>query len=221
MFILFVGLSGFAQNRINDAGAWVSIGFNYKVNQNQQIKLMGRIRQYENFTETNSWYTDIGYEYKINSLIKISLHYAFNPTRTRENYFRNFHQYYIRTDFKKFINKYFTLYNRIIFQHTNSYIVDIDDGSKPYFRTDFRERVGVSYHLSSTSNIFLHNEWMYTLSEYPVELRRNRLYTGFEKDINEVVNTKLYFVLQSSFHKRKTPNTNHFIFGFDINFTIN
>lgn len=211
----------FSQNRINDAGAWLSLAVSYKTSSNQELSVMARYRQYENFTQANSWYVDMGYAYRISPAFKLSLHYALNPTRTKENIFIPLHQYYLRMDYRKFINKYFTFYNRIILQHTNRFIADIDNGSKPYYRTDFRERMGISFNLSSVSNIYLHNEWMYTLSEIPVELKRNRLYIGYEKVFRSTFSAKWYFVLQSSFHKRKNPNTNHFIFGMDLNININ
>ncbi len=211
----------YSQNRINDAGAWLSLGANYKTYSNQAVSVMFRFRQYENFTQLNSWYVDIGYAYRILSSLKLSLHYALNPTQTRYGVFIPLHQYYIRMDYRKFLNKYFTFYNRVIVQHTNRFIADIDNGSKPYYRTDFRERVGIGYNISSSSNWFLHNEWMYTLSEIPVEMRRNRLYIGYEKEFNSLLSIKWYFVLQSSFHKRKSPNTNHYIFGMDLTFNLN
>lgn len=213
----------FSQTRINDAGAWLSAGVTYKMKSHQDIKIMSRFRVYDNFSELNSWYIDAGYGYRFSSSFKLSLHYAFNPTLTLQNYFRYLHQYYIRADYRQFINKYWTLHNRIIVQHTtHRFVTDIqDNGYKPYYRTDLRERVGFSYNLSSSENIYIHNEWMITLSDNPVELRRNRLYAGYEKDINNFTNIKCYFVLQSSFHKRKSPNTNHFLFGIDLNFMIN
>lgn len=219
LFLLYSYI--FSQNRINDAGGWLSLGAKYELNSKQEVTGMLRFRQYENFTMLNSWYVDVGYAYKISEVLKVSIHYALNPTRTKDNYFRNLHQYYIRADYKKFINKYFTICNRLIIQHTNRFIVDMDNGYKPYYRTDFRARLGFSYHLSAASNIFFHNEWMYTLSEGPVELKRNRVYTGYEKEVNNFLSVKIYFVLQSSFHKQKSPNTNHFIYGIDLNFKLN
>jgi hypothetical protein len=213
----------FSQERIKDVGGWLSLATNYKFNQKQSISIMGRIRQYENFTQTNSWYVDIGYSFKFANTLKVSVHYAINPSLTSQNYFRNIHQYYLRIDYKKFINKYFTFYNRIISQHsTHLFLTDFNDnGYKPYYRTDLRERTGFSYNLNSSSEIYLHNEWMFTISQNPVELRRNRLYCGYEKKVNDKISYKTYFVLQSSFHKRKSADRDYFIFGLDINFNLN
>lgn len=213
----------YSQTRINDAGARFSIKLRYKLNEKEYLNLMYRTRILENFSELNSWFIDAGYGYKINNDLKISLHYRFNSSITNNNYFRTLHRYYLRADYRQFINKYWILHNRIILQHTtHRFVTDIqDNGYKPYYRTDLRERIGFSYNLSSSDNIFLHNEWMFTLSDNPVELRRNRLYVGYEKDINDDTNIKCYFILQSSFHKRKNPDTNYFIFGIDINFMIN
>lgn len=223
LLILIFVVSVSAQNRIQDAGAWLSVAASYKVNQGQELTAMGRIRQYENFTRLNSWYIDVGYAYRFTENFKMSLHYAFNPSVAVQNYFRTIHQYYSRMDYRKFMNKYLTFHNRIILQHsTHRFLTDFtDNGYKPYYRTDFRERLGASYNLSATSEIYVHNEWMFTLSQSPIELRRNRLYVGYEKQYSKKWAVKYYFVLQSSFHKRKSPDRDFFIFGIDMNFELN
>jgi hypothetical protein len=211
-----------AQNRIYDTGMWLSIGANYKLNSKISFSLLSRVRQYENFTETNSWYIDFGQAYKYKDF-KVSIHYAFNPTKTLENYFRNIHQYYIRVDYKKDINKFLSIQKRIIFQHaTHRFLSDLqDNGYKPYYRTDLRLRMGVRFKTSARSNIFLHDEIMFTLSRIPLEITRNRVYTGYQKKLSEKLETKLYFVVQSSFHKRNSPNITYCIIGCDFIFSLN
>ncbi|GAB4201924.1 MAG: hypothetical protein Fur0023_07100 [Bacteroidia bacterium] len=220
VYFIFCLNPAFSQNRINDIGMRISLKTKYELNNRQEITGMMRIRQYENFTELYSWRVDLGYGYRILSSLKISLHYAYTSSRAIENYFRTLHRYYIRTDYKKFINKYLTLYNRIILQHTQHFFLNADNGYKPYYRTDFRERIGWSYNLSSSANVYLHNEWMFTLSDTPVDFRRNRLYIGYEKEFKSSLSAKFYFILQSTFHKRKSPDRDFYIFGMDINFNI-
>lgn len=213
----------YAQNRILDFGGWFSFATKYNINNKHSLSAMVRIRQYENYTELNSWYIDVGYAIRSSSSLNISFHYAFNPSITIQNYYRNIHQYYIRTNYRYFVNKYITLHNRIIFQHaTHRFVTDIqDNGYQPYYRTDIRERVGISYQLSSLSSVYLYNEIMYTLSDIPVEIRRNRIYAGYEKQINDKWTTKMYFVIQSLFHRKKTPNYHYFILGWDWIFDWN
>lgn len=213
----------FSQNRINDMGLWLSAQGKYKINKVHSFSVRIRLKFIENISEFVSLNNRLKYTISINDFSKLSFQYSFILKQSDQNYFFNRHRYSLRLDNKKIINKYLTLHNRIILQYsTHRFITDFEDnGYKPYYRTDFRERVGFSYNLSSTSEIYLHNEWMITLSQTPVELRRNRLYAGYEKQYSDRWAVKYYFVLQSSFHKRKSPDINLFIFGMDINFKLN
>lgn len=219
--ISFLLCSG--QTRVSDVGMWLSLAVQKDVSSKQWISIMGRIRQYENFSRMNSWYMDAGYGYKLHRNFKFSLHYALNPSLTSRLYYRNLHQYYLRLDGRHFINKYFTFYSRIILQHTtHRFFTDIqDNGFKPYYRTDFRVRIGGAYNLDARSRIYLHDECMYTLSAIPIELRRNRVYAGYEKSISKMVEVKIYFVVQSNFHKRNNFNYDYFILGCDWTFKWN
>jgi len=212
----------FTQERIKDMGGWFSPSVNYKFSKKHSIIMRWRIKQYENFTQTNSWYIDIGYAFKISRNWRISAHYNFNPSRTNQNYFRNIHRYYLRMDYKKSLNKYITFHNRTIVRYsTHLFLTDFkDNGYKPYYRTDLRERIGVSYNLSSSDKVFIHNEWMIVLSQSPIELKRNRFYCGYEKKVSKTFNLETYFVFQSTFHDKKSPGRDYFILGLDMNFNL-
>ena len=220
-FCVLINFILIAQNRIYDAGMWLSMGANYKLNNKISFSLLSRVRQYENFTETDSWYIDFGQAYRYRNF-RVSIHYTFNPTKTLENYFRNLHQYYIRFVYKHDINKYLSIQNRIIFQHTtHRFLSNIqDNGYQPYYRTDLRLRTGIRFKTSARSNIFLFDEIMLTLSRIPLEITRNRVYTGYRKKISKKLENKLYFVVQSSLHKRNSPNVIYFIIGYDLVFLI-
>jgi len=220
--IMFFSYSFCAQNRIYDAGGWFSLGAGYKLNNKISFTVSSRIRQYDNFTRTNSWYIDLGQSFKIKD-IRISVHYAFKPSRSMENYFRNIHKYYILF-FKKYdINKYFSCMTRIILQHsTHRFITDFqDNGYLPYYRTDFRIRPGIRYHLSSRTYVYVQDEVMITLSRNPYEISRNRIYSGYTTKIFQNMQTEFYVVVHSSYHRRNKPNMTIFILGCDIIFDLN
>ncbi len=215
LMITFIKL--FAQYSILDMVARYSLVAKYDINKRQYLSGMFRFKMLENFTELDSWRVDIGYGYKFSPSLKISVHYSFNPEITTQNYYRNIHRYYLRADYHYFINKYLTIQNRVIFQHfTHRFLTDIqDNGYKPYYRTDIRERIGFSYNISARAAIYLQDEVMYNLSECPLELKRNRIYLGYEKKVNKKWTTKVYFIVQSSLHRNNSPNRHYFIFGWD------
>ena len=64
------------------------------------------------------------------------------------------------------------------------------------------------------------NQILYELeSRIPLEITRNRIYTGYQKKLSEKLETKLYFVVQSSFYKRNSPNITYLIIGCDFMFS--
>ncbi len=226
IFFLLIEIAGLvvsAQNRIWDVGSRFSFISQYNITSKQYLLTRWRIQVAENFTELTTYRGDIGYGIKILPSLRILARYSFINKMTGENYYRGIHRYSMQLNYNYFFNKYFTLHSRTILQYsTHLFITDIqDNGYEPYYRTDIRERAGLSYNLSSTSNIYLQDEVLYTLSNYPVELRRNRIYVGYEKKINDKWLTRLYFILQSSFHKKNTPNYHYFIFGWDWEFDWN
>lgn len=215
---------GYAQyRRIHDAGFWASLIGDGKINKKIFYRAMWRWRQTGNFLVPNSYYFDFGIGYKITSNFKFSLHYAFNPTRAFAGYYRNIHQYYVSVSYKYPINKYLELINRVIMQHaTHLFVTDFwnDNGYKPYYRTDIRERVGFQINLSSHSNIFAADEIMYTISYTPIFLTRNRFYCGYETALTPSLKGKFYFVLQSAYHSLNSYNYDLFIYGIDLSYKL-
>lgn len=212
---ILISIFSLGQNRILDAGGRLSFTAQYDITQQGYLSMMFRVRQMENFTELNTRLVEISYGYKFSPYLRLSAHYALRQQLTTQNYYRNIHRYYLRLGYQYFINKYLTLHNRVILQYsTHRFITDIqDNGYKPYYRTDIRERVGVSWNISSKANVYVHNEFLYTLSNIPIEWRRNRIYLGYEKEWNDKWTMDIYFILQSSFHN--SPDYHYFIIGCD------
>ncbi|MCX8081488.1 MAG: DUF2490 domain-containing protein [Bacteroidia bacterium] len=205
-----------------DLGAWLSVGCNIRFHQKHQVNTMVRFRQYEYFTDFNSWFYDIGYQYRVSGEFRVALHYAFNPSKTNENYFRNFHQYYVRMNYLKRINKYFSLNVRGILQHTTHlFITDFhDNGYRPFYRTDLRLRPGILYNISSTLNLFLQNEVLFVISRNPAEFRRNRFNLGVQKKLNKKINLTVFVLVQSIFNRRNSPDMHQGIIGLDLNYFL-
>lgn len=218
IIFFFTILSVRSQFIEHDFGMWISLGGNLRLSEKYQINSMLRFRHYDNFSEFNSWYYDVGCQHKIHDKWRVALHYAFNPSLTNENYFRNLHQYYIRINYEEQINKYLSISCRVILQHTlHLFILNgfSDNGYRPFSRTDFRLRPGFSFRLTSRMEFFFRNEVMYVINQNPAIWRRNRLQFGVEKKWKKEFRTSLYFTLQSIFNRRNSYPLHQYIFGFD------
>lgn len=220
--LYFSNMFYFAQSRIWDAGARGSFLLKYDVNTKSFFTMRSRFLQTENFTQTKRATFDIGYWYKMNPAFRISVHYMYRLHRLKDSYFSPMHRYYIRIDYTYLFNKFFDIKNRLMLQHTtHRFLIDIqDNGYEPFYRTDVRERVGASYNLSSKESLYFQDEVLVSLSS-PTEIRRNRIYFGYKKVINEKWRTKIYFMVQSTFNKKNSPNYNYLIVGWDWIFKWN
>jgi hypothetical protein len=204
-----------AQNRQKDAVGWLSLSVKQKIYKNFSYRVMGRLRDGENFTAIKSYYVDGGLYYNININFSVSLNYVYSPSKVHDLYFRTYHQYYTSINNKFPLNNYWYLSNRVILQHTSSFFI-IDEGYKPYSRTDLREKLMLNRRLTRTDRLYIGDEVMTTLFTGTTELRRNRLYVGCNHKLTKQLSADLFFVLQSTFNRK--VNSDDFIYGFTINY---
>ncbi len=181
---------------------------------------MSRIRQNENFSQLKSYYFDLGLFYNFNYKTSISVNYVYAPSKVNYDYFRVFHQYYMSLNNRFYYGKYLFLSNRIIVQQTSHKLI-VENGYKPYSRTDFREKLTLNWKPIQGYRFYLGDEIMIPVSRTPIEIRRNRLYVGINKKLAKRLSIDAYYVLQSSFHNQRQNNTNDNIFGITINYRFN
>lgn len=199
-----------AQARDNDAVAWVSLAIKKKIFNRLSYRAMIRFRDGNNLSTIQSWYTDVGVYYHFRKTISLSANYVYAPARNRDGYFTTYHQYYISLNNKVPLSRRLSFSNRIIFQHTSSFFL-FDQGYKAYARTDIREKVLLNLKLRKRNKIYIGDEVMTTMSEPELSLRRNRLYVGMSQQISSRFSADLFFVLQSTYHRK--VNLDQFICG--------
>jgi len=204
-----------AQSRQQDAVGWFSMAIKQKIARGFSYRVMGRVRDGENFRSIRSYYIDGGIYYSVSKHVSVSLHYVYAPSRVENRYFRTFHQYYTSINNKFPINSYWYLSNRIILQHTSSVFV-IDQGYEPYARTDAREKLMLNRRLTRADRVYIGDEVMTTLFTGVNELRRNRFYAGCNHKFSRQLSADLFFVLQSTFNRK--VNSDQFIYGLTINY---
>lgn len=204
-----------AQYRVNDAVGWLSLSVKQKISKHISYRAMARMRDGENFTLVRSWYIDGGLYYHFKKDFSVSLNYVYAPVREKDRYFRAFHQYYTSVNKKFNLNNYWYLSNRIIFQYTSSFFL-VDEGYKPYSRTDLREKLSLNRRITRKDRVYMGDEIMTTLFTGITELRRNRFYLGLNHKFNKQFSVDAFFVLQSSLNRK--INTNQYIYGLTLNY---
>lgn len=219
IFFLCLGLSFQlpAQARERDAVSWFSLAVRQKINKRVSYRIMGRIRDGENFTSVKSWYIDGGLYYQLAKKFSISANYVYAPARDKDRYFRAYHQYYLSAGNKLNLNTHWYFSNRVIFQHTSSFFL-VDEGYKPYARTDVREKLMLNRRLTRANRIYMGDEVMMTLFTGNTGLRRNRFYAGVNHKFTAQFSADVFFVLQSTFLRK--ANSDQFIYGLTLNYKL-
>jgi Protein of unknown function (DUF2490) len=218
ILFLFLFFKSNGQTVFKDAMSWMSTSVDQKIGNRFDIKLITRVRVGENFSQINSWYSDVGFNYALSNKFNLAVDYVYAPSRLVDRTFNNFHQYYSAISFKQKIFKHTYFGNRLIVQRSsNTTLFEIGDVSKN--STDLREKLGFDYKINKRYSYFIDDEILLPLSSVPFEINRNRFYTGLNYVLSKQMNIDIYFVLQSSFHNSH-QNAVYYIYGFDLNFKL-
>lgn len=204
-----------AQDREQEAAGWFSLALKQKISKCISYRTMARFRYGDNVTSLRSWYIDGGLYWHPARNFSLSANYVYAPARVSDHYFRTYHQYYVSANNRIPVNRFWYFSNRVIFQHTSSFFL-IDEGYKPYARTDVREKLLLNRRLSRSDRIYIGDEVMSTLFTENTNLRRNRFYAGINHRFTRQFSTDVFFVLQSTFHRKL--NSDQFIYGITLNY---
>lgn len=211
--LFFVNL--FSQERAKDMAAWFSLSLKQTIYRKLSYRAMLRLRDGENVSSITSYYVDAGVFYNIRKNFSVSLNYVYAPSRMADHYFTTYYQYYTSINNKIKINNYWYLNNRIIYQYTSSFFI-IDNGYKPYARTDAREKLMLNRKITRSDRVYIGDEIMTTLFTGDTQLRRNRFYLGVNHRFGRQFSADLFFVLQSTFNRK--INNDVFVYGLTLNY---
>lgn len=204
-----------AQARERDAVGWFSLAVRQKINKHFSYRIIGRVRDGENFTSVRSWYLDGGLYYQLAKNFSMSANYVYAPARDKDRYFRTYHQYYLSANNKFKLNTHWYFSNRVIFQYTSGFFL-VDEGYKPYARTDLREKLMLNRRLTRADRVYMGDEVMTTLFTGNTGLRRNRFYAGVNHKFTTQFSADVFFVVQSTYLRK--INSDQFIYGLTLNY---
>jgi len=89
---------GLAQT--NDAGMWLSVNVEKKLNPVWALQFSEELRLNENYTEVGTLFSDVGLSYKFNGNFKVSANYRFTNSRRLDNIYDNRHRYYFDLNYR-------------------------------------------------------------------------------------------------------------------------
>jgi hypothetical protein len=116
--------------QINDAGLWLSVNIEKKINPAFSICFTEEMRMYENITEVGQVYSDLGLEYRFAKKFKVSGHYRFIQQKRLDDTYENRHRYYFDLSYKEKIQPV-NLVIRLRYLSQNNDLFTSEQGTTP------------------------------------------------------------------------------------------
>ncbi|PIP53722.1 MAG: hypothetical protein COX07_09185 [Bacteroidetes bacterium CG23_combo_of_CG06-09_8_20_14_all_32_9] len=186
-------ISVFAQ--VNDAGCWMSVSGEKKINPVFSASLSEEIRLNENISEAGTIFSDVEFSYKLNKLIKISVNYRFTNKRRPDNSYDSRNRFYVDVNIKKKFSPVTILFrSRIQTQYTD--YNSSPEGQVP--KNYFREKLTLKYDNNKKIIPYFSYEFYYSLNNVNSNTIDNtRKYFGFEYAINRKHSFNFFYLIQS------------------------
>ncbi len=214
IFFLLSGSGLFAQ--VNDARLWASVNIEKKITSSFSFTISEEIRMNENISEVGSFFTDAGFRYKINKLIRISANYRFTNNRQLDNSYSQRHRYYFDLSLRKKIKPVtFTFRTRFQSQYTD--INCSPDWQVPEYYT--RNKLTMDFDLDKKYSPFISAE-AYTplFSGNGLYIDNVRYCAGFDYQFNRAHEIELFYMLQKEYNVNNPQND--YIVGIGYYFTF-
>lgn len=198
--------SGFAQ--VNDAGQWTTLTLERKFTQSYAMYLTQELRFNQNISELGVFFTELGAEYKINNLIKISAAYRFVNSRRLDGTYNGHSRYYTDITIKKKFKPVILIYR---LRYQSQLLNFVEQSQKTIPTTNIRNKFIVKLDLHKSYTPYIAAELFYQLNDnIRKEFDRVRYYVGFDYEINKKNEVGLYYLLQKEFNV-VNPNSDYVI----------
>jgi len=214
LILIFTGKILFSQ--VNDAGLWLSLNIEKKINPDLSICLSEEFRLNENFSELGSIFSDVGLNYNLNKHIKLSVNYRFTNKRKLDDSYDKRHRYYFDLSFKK-KKKPINLSFRSRYQSQYTNIYSSADGLTP--KNYLREKLTIKLDLDKNYEPYIYSEGFFSLNNPTGNGFDNIRYcSGIEYSFNRACKLDLFYLIQKEYNV-KNPKTDYIIgLGYSFSF---
>jgi hypothetical protein len=201
-FFILPGVMSIAQNT-KDAGLWATFSVQKTLTKKINLAIDQEMRLRENFQRLNLFYTNIGFDYKLNKNVKISPSYRSIQKKLYEPGFSYRHRLMLDVTAKKKFSS-ITLSERVRYQTEVQDLYTSKKGMIPEHYLRFK--TDVKYTALDKVTPFVSCELRYQLTAprgddplYNYGWHRVRNIAGLEYKINDANSLNLYYLIQSEF----------------------
>lgn len=221
LFLFSIGVdSGSFAQATNDAGLWCTFNLEKNVNQKFGLFLTEEYRVRENFSQTNLFYTDLGFFYKPADFIKIALSYRCVEKFTEDNVISFRHRGMLDISLKKKFGNFALSYRqRIQAEVRNVYSSEIGNIPEWYSRSKFQ----IKYDFDKPVTPYIATELRYQINN-PREIESNKLWSraryfvGLDYKKNDRNTFGVFYMIQQEWNVSAPENL--YILGLEYTLTL-
>ena len=188
----------------NDAGMWLTLTLEKKIQKNFILVIDQEMRLKENFQRVNLFYTNLRVDYKFNKTVKISPSYRAIQKERLDGTYSHRHRIMLDITLKKKVRK-FTLSERIRYQ---AEVQDYYTSKKGELIEQYlRFKTDIKYAFTEKISPFFSSELRYQIrsprgdgSLYDFGFHRIRNIVGFEYEISKKQSVNIYYLIQNEFN---------------------
>ncbi|HNX06979.1 MAG TPA: DUF2490 domain-containing protein [Bacteroidales bacterium] len=195
-----------SNGQTQDANLWMNVTFEKKITPKFSFSVSQEFRMNENISELGSFFTDLGFEYKITKIIRFSANYRFANKRRLDDSYSIRHRYYFDLTFRKKFSPVIISF-RTRFQSQYADVFSSNDGIVP--KNTIRNKLTIKYDQGKKLQPYIAAEIYSPLKQpYDVFIRKTRYSAGLEYEINRMHTLDFYYLFQKEYHV-KNPVSDH------------
>ncbi len=209
LFLTVIFFSGkmFSQ-AVNDAGLWTTINLEKKMNKRLELFVTEEYRRKENFSQTNLFYTDIGFSLKPTGFLKLSLSYRFIQKYMEDDTYSFRHRMMLDILLKKKFGKITASFRERIQAEARDVYTSEDGKLREWYS---RNKLELKYDLDKPITPYAAVEFRYQLNNpRDIELNKTwhrvRYVLGLDYKVNNRNSFSLYYLIQRGFNVSAPQN---------------
>jgi len=215
LFIIFINLLSNTYSQVNDAGLWLSLNIEKKINKKWSLGISQEFRYNENITELGTILTEIGVNYRINKTIRVSGNYRFANKLLIDNTYNQRHRFFADINLRKKVNSFQFSYRARIQNQFKDLRSRSDEAVFMYY---LRNKISASYNFNKKWNTFFSIENYTPLNVENYFTDNVRYSIGTEYSINKFNSLELFYLIQKEYNVNN-PFTDY-ILGIAYNYSF-
>jgi Protein of unknown function (DUF2490) len=201
---------------VSDLEQWTSIGISKKLGKNWKLSLDQEFRFSKDISQFDTYFTDLGVDYKINKHFSVGANYRFYKNKNKDLDFVTQHRWSTDAKYKQKINR-FTLAYRLRFQNKDEDFFTSESSNNLY---NLRNKFSVDYNINKFKFDPYFDVELYRQIEdvNTTELSKLRWTLGLEYSLKKFGDLEMFYRIDNELNQ--SYNKNIYIIGLGYKFSF-